>query len=548
MVGFFKKYRFKLYFFALFLFSFDVDLSSQNLDSALTILDVYLDDSESYIKEKEIKISTLHKSVTKHFSQQDKLIQYYTELYDEYKSYKYDSAFYYASKTQEIAAISGDANELAKSSLRLMFCYLSSGLFKESFDLSKEIDISKCNTETCLMYYKTLARLYYDMADYNRVEPFRESYIRKGLEYSKMALGLLKPESSEYLSSVALYNLKLKDYPEAIDNFNKALRNNKNLREIAINASSLGYIYTLTNEYDKAAINIINAAIADIQSSTKETVALRLLATLLYEKKQDINRAYKYIKVALDDASVYNARHRKIEIGQILPIIEKERINTVEKQRNLLMWLFVSVSILFVLFLISTLIIYSQLKKIKDARIIIEEQNERLQHANQKLNDVNNIKDKYIGIFLFNLLENISKIEHIYRIIQRSLKTKSYEELAKIFKESDLEIERENMYKSFDVTFLKLFPNYIEEYAKLFHKDEFPEKEKLSINSVMTIEMRIFALIRLGIFESEKIAKFLNYSVHTINTYKTKVKNKSWVQNEQFEHKIMEIKSVKTDS
>ena len=532
-----------------FIFSwlvFAFSIQSQNLDSALTVLDTYLDDSEHYIKEKESKISSLHISVTKHFSQPDKLIQNYTALYDEYKSYKYDSAFYYASKTQEIAAISGDVNELAKSSLRLMFCYLSSGLFKESFDLSKEIDISKCNTETCLMYYKTLARLYYDMADYNRVEPFRESYIRKGLEYSKMALGLLKPESSEYLSSVALYNLKLKDYPEAIDNFNKALINNKNLREIAINASSLGYIYTLTNEYDKAAIKIIDAAIADIQSSTKETVALRLLATLLYEKKQDIDRAYKYIKVALDDASVYNARHRKIEIGQILPIIEKERITTVEEQRNLLIWMFSLVFVLFVMFLVSTIIINKQLKKIKIARQTIEEQNTKLLGINAKLTETSSIKDKYIGNFFYNIYQNISNLEHIYRLVNKKLSTKSYDELAKSFKQSDLEHERENMYKSFDETFLNLFPNFIEEYEKLFTPEELERSQKHT-NS-LNIEMRIFALIRLGVYESEKISKFLNYSVHTINTYKTKVKNKSWVQNEQFEAKIMEIRSVKTDS
>jgi tetratricopeptide (TPR) repeat protein len=382
------------------------------------------------------------------------------------------------------------------------------------------------------------------MADYNRVEPFRENYIHKGLEYSKMALSLLKPESSEYLGSVALYNLKLKDYPEAIDNFNKALINNKNLREIAINASSLGYIYTLTNEYDKAAIKIIDAAIADIQSSTKETVALRLLATLLYEKKQDIDRAYKYIKVALDDASVYNARHRKIEIGQILPIIEKERITTVEEQRNLLIWMFSLVFVLFVMFLVSTIIINKQLKKIKIARQTIEEQNTKLLNINAKLTETSSIKDKYIGNFFYNIYQNISNLEHIYRSANKKLTTKNYDELAKSFKQSDLEHKRENMYKSFDETFLNLFPNFIEEYEKLFTPEELEHSHKHT-NS-LNIEMRIFALIRLGVYESEKISKFLNYSVHTINTYKTKVKNKSWVQNEQFEARIMEIRSVKS--
>jgi len=518
--------------------------NAQNLDSAFIQLDKYISKSDYYIQQKETDINKLHKAIEINHHQSTNLIDTYSKLYEEYKSYKYDSAFYYASKTREIAAITGKPDEIAKSMLRLCFCYLSSGLFKESYDLSREIDISACDTVTKLMYYKTMARLYYDMADYNRVEPFRENYIKKGLEYSKNALEFIDPDSSEFLSSLALYNLKLRDYPAAIENFNKALHNNTNLREIAINASSLGYIYTLTNEYDKATINIIEAAIADIKSSTKETVALRLLATLLYEKRYDIGRAYKYIKVALDDASVYNARHRKIEIGQILPIIEKERIDTVERQRNLLIWLFSSVFILFVLFLISTIIINKQLKKIKVARQTIEDQNAKLLQVNLKLTEANSIKDKYIGNFFYNIYQNISNLERIYRLVNRKISSKSFDDLAKSFKQSDLEHERDNMYKSFDETFLNLFPDFIEEYEKLFNPEELEHSHKHT--NKLNIEMRIFALIRLGVYESEKIAGFLNYSVHTINTYKTKVKNKSWVANDQFEHKIMEIKSVKS--
>jgi len=102
------------------------------------------------------------------------------------------------------------------------------------------------------------------------------------------------------------------------------------------------------------------------------------------------------------------------------------------------------------------------------------------------------------------------------------------------------------MYTTFDQTFLKLFPDFTNEYKLLFPPEEVTH---MGIeNGSLTIEMRIFALIRLGIIESEKISKFLNYSIHTVNTYKTKVKNKSIIQNELFEQKIMEIKSIKSET
>ena len=272
---------------------------------------------------------------------------------------------------------------------------------------------------------------------------------------------------------------------------------------------------------------------------------MRLLASQLYVRNRDINRAYQYIKIALDDAVIYNARHRKIEIGSILPIIEKERINAVENQRNTLIWLFSLVFILFVSFLGATLIIYKQLKKIKNARQIIQSQNEKLLMVNTDLEEANNIKDKYLGNFFYINYQYLDKIERMYRLINRKIVLKQYDELAKSFKESDLLLERKNMYKSFDETFLRLFPEFLHEYKQMFPADEWETMK--SPNEDLTIEMRIFALIRLGVHESEKIAKFLNYSVNTINTYKSKVKNKSNIQNEMFEKKIMEIKYGKSD-
>lgn len=521
-------------------------LQAKNPDSTFIELDKYISRSGYYIELKENHIRNIKSKLRTSSNISYEQLHHYATLFEDYRSYKYDSAYSYAIKTLDLANRLNDPEKVIEAKVRLVFCFLSSGLFKEAFDIVKDVDVDNVRPSVKVKYYKIIARLYYDMADYNGVEPFRSQYIEKGNYYSQLAIALIPSNTVEYWSALGLMKMKQKDYYGSIDAFKEVLRESVDNHEYAIAASSLGYINSLTNQHEEAAMNFVKAAIADIKSATKETVALRNLATLLYQSHGDINQANKYIKLALDDANFYNARHRKIEISSILPIIEKERFDSIERQRNLLIWLVLSVTVLFIMFLGATLIIRKQLKKLKIARLTIEEQNERVLLTNTELNEANRIKDKYIGHFFYVNYQYIDKLERMYRLINRKMALKQYDEFAKLFKESDIILERENMYVSFDHTFLKLFPDFIQEYKLLFPPDEVAHME--IENGNLTVEMRIFALIRLGVNESEKISKFLNYSINTINTYKTKVKNKSIVHNELFEQKIMEIRSVKSDS
>lgn len=304
----------------------------------------------------------------------------------------------------------------------------------------------------------------------------------------------------------------------------------------------MGFMYGSMGDRQRGMYYLIQASIYDIKSATKEAVAMQNLANLLYETG-DVTRANRYVRIAMEDANFYNARHRKIQISAILPIIEKEHLQMVENQRNSLVVFASVVTLMFILVLVSTIIIYKQVKKLRRAKRTIQSQNKNLQSANSKLVEANEIKDEYIVQSLYGKSEYIDRLEILYRTISRKLKARQFDDINSYLKESDLKKERENMYSSFDQTFLRLFPDFIEEYNHLFRPEDVIA---VDLNKGLTPELRIFALIRLGIHESERIAKFLDYSVNTINTYKTKVKNKSIVPNEQFEQKIMEIKTVRT--
>jgi len=298
--------------------------------------------------------------------------------------------------------------------------------------------------------------------------------------------------------------------------------------------------------------------------ATKETSAIRQLAELLFEQG-DIQRAYSYATLALDDANFYNARQRKIEVGRILPIIEAGRFDIIKQQKDKLLIYAAIISILFILFMVSTLIILKQKKGLNSARLLILKQNTDLLESNrqlteiqtkiskqnmdllqinERLKEVHRIKDEYIGYFFSTNSAYLDKTEDFRKMVVRKIKNRQFDELIELTAVTDLRKEREEMFNLFDQIFMKLFPDFVTRYNQLFKAEE---QVTIKTDGMLTPEIRIFALIRLGITESERIANFLDFSLSTVKNYKTKAKNRSLVPNELFEHKIMEIESVKTD-
>lgn len=514
-----------------------------NIDSLLIDLDRTLSIKDTFFNEKAVRIQHIYNNLKRNSINQNSLELYkvYNNLFTEYESFIYDSAFKYAQLLNNTAIALNDKGKVADSKLKLGFVLMSSGLFKEAIDTLKSIDHESFNKSSKAEYYATLARAYYDLADYNRDDYYSKIYSREGIKYNEIACKLVVSNSLNYWSYESLRRMKNNDIEGAKDAFELQLGKFKlDDHQYAIATSSLGYIYTILGNDNKAIEMLIKAAIADIKASTKETVALRNLSNLLY-RKGDVKTAYRYIKLALDDATFYNARHRKIEIASILPIIEGEKLNTVEKQKSQLTTYSIVISILVIVVLIFIIIIFRQLNKLKLAKQQIQDTNNTLLETNHKLLEANKIKDEYIGYFFNVNSDYINKIEKFQRDVNRKLTTHQVDDIKNILNNIDLKKEREELFHSFDKVFLKLFPDFVNEFNALFKEED---KIVLKEDELLNTDLRIFALIRMGISDNEKIAKILEYSVNTIYTYKTKTKNKSVVPNEEFEKRIMAIKSV----
>jgi tetratricopeptide (TPR) repeat protein len=508
----------------------------QDYSSLIEELDKTLDSKDSYIllKQKSIqkKKDTLQTyKVAGNLSQQ---IEVSLDLVNEYQSFVYDSAQLYVNKAKELAIQINNVRLISQIKIRQGFVLLSAGLFREAMDTLKSVNRGLLNDSLKSILYATLARTYYDIADYVGDPVYRTEYIARGNVYIDSALIFAAPNTNEFWAIKSLERMKMSDWLGAKQVFEYWMNNyTLSMHQYAIATSSLAYIYHMTGYSNLAIEYFTRAAINDVKYATMETVALRNLANLFYEKGEE-KRAYRYITEALNQASYYNARHRQFEIGQILPIIDRGRMDVIQKQRDKIGVFSIFISVFLVALIIALIVNLISFRRLSLARHTIRKQNDNLIEANK-------IKDEYIANFFNQNSEYIEKIENLQKWVSRMVATKQFNMLKKIPEHINIQHERDILYERFDKIFLKLFPNFVKEFNSLLIDGE---QIQLKDNQLLNPDLRIYAMIRIGIQDNEKIASFLNYSVNTIYTYKTKMKNKAKCSPEQFNQKIMEIKSI----
>ena len=530
------------------------------IETLLLQLDSTIAQAGKFSRQKEKSIAGLRSSAEQ---KKTVIVQYqlFKHLYLQYQSYKYDSAHLYANKMVVAAEQLKNKNLLSEAKSAQAFSCISAGLYKEAAEISASIDSTSLSPDYKTRLYAFLAVSNLNFADFSGGEPYRTHYRALSRRFSQLEMsGLQKNSAQKLFAEIRIAQLD-NDFPKAISLSEKFLRTtHPDLHNQAIVLSTLGYFYEVQRDTLKAMQCFAQAAIADIQSATKETSAIRQLAELLY-KHGDVQRAYAYATFALNDANFYNARQRKIEVGQILPIIEAGRFEIIQNQRNKLVVSLIAISLLLLAFGVAVVIIQRQKKRLNaagklildqnielqnsnsqlmEAQQLLNEKNEHLQHTNERLNEANRIKEEYIGYFFNNNLAYVEKMDELRKMVARKVRAGQHEELLKLPAAAENRREREELFALFDRIFLSLFPDFVERYNDLFN-----EENRLEVTqNILPAELRIFALIRLGITSSDRIATFLDFSLSTVKNYKTKARNRSRIPNELFEQKIMEIGSA----
>jgi hypothetical protein len=488
--------------------------------------------------------------------------QYQLALYEEYRIFKFDTAFFYAKQLEQTAARLNDPLRIAEAHTKLAFVLLSAGMFKEADETMNSIRITGQPDSLKAVFFLTKGRFYYDLADYTNDEFFYPGYFKQAGDYLDSALAIYPRQSFEYIYYSGLRQMKMGDLNGAFKNFQLLIQGGAlTEHELALTASTLSFIYFTKRDNDSAIHFQVRAAIADIRSSTKETFAVLNLSQMLFEKA-DFNRASRYIRKAVDDATFYGARQRKIQVSTILPIIQSSEINYIKRQRQLWIIYGAVVSVVVVLFALMLLIIRRQNKRLKQAKKEISEAHAQLHNVNGKLTllntelqqvnanlldtnarleESNKIKEEYVGYFFTQDAQFFQKFEKLKNAIEEKIHYGKFNEIRYITNAINLKTEKAELVKSFDKAFLKLFPRFVEEFNALLEEDN---RIKLQEGEILNTDLRIYALLRLGIRENEKIAEILEYSVKSIYAYKTRIRNRARVPKEDFDRLVMEIRSA----
>jgi len=510
------------------------------IDSLLKELNKEMAKSATYDSIKLLGIDSIKH--LRHAAGNDPAQQYHLcqQLYNAYKVFNFDSAFIYAQQLQQLAGQLHDPVLITAARIKLGYVLLSSGMFTETAAFVNAIDATDTPDSIRIEFYLMKSRLYFDLADYNQDKYFTPSYIKQASLYIDSALHLMKPGTFEYRYNKGLQLFKLGNIPAALAIYPNLDQPGISGRQLAVSACTLGSIYEAANNKDTAITLMIRSAIADIRTSTKETMASYSLATLLFERG-DVKNASHCIERAISEAVFYGARQRKVMVSSILPIIEHERINTAEERtRSLLIYASI-VTLLLVALVILAITVFRQVQKLKAAQLIITAANLRQQEINNQLLEANKIKEEYVG-YCFNINATyIGKIEKLKQQLEQKLSDNKPSELKYLVNSINIRQEREELFTNFDRVFLKIFPHFVAAFNTFFDKDN---QVVLKENELLNTDIRIFALIRIGINDNEKIARILEYSVNTIYAYKTRIKKRALIPSEEFENQIMSIKAL----
>ena len=525
---------------------------SSRADSLLLKLDQAIKERPIYMEQKELKLVELKRQLHRQIPDEERFAILGT-LLDEYRSFNTDSALHMAEEREQIAIRLGNREYIDNARMNKADVLGMTGMYKEVMDLMRNIHIDRLPVDIHPYYYHIYRTVYGLMADYAVTAYEKKLYTELTDKYRDSLLLVNKDNLLIHtLIQSDQYNVR-NEYDKAIRLLTDYLALQKDYEhDVAICAYTLSESYRLKGDKEKEKEYLIVSAMADMKTAVREYISLRKLAVLLYQEG-DIERAYSYVKICMEDAAACNARLRKLEILEIFPIINDAYQQKTEKQQEQMKWALVSISLLSLFLLLAIFYVYKQMKKVAAARREVIDANKRLKELNDELHlsnaqlkEANHsiaensyLKEEYIGRYMDQCSVYLEKMDNYRRSLGKIAATGNVEELYKNIKSSKfIEGELKEFYTNFDNTFLQLFPTFVEDFNALLADDE---QISLKAGERMNTELRIFALIRFGITDSVKIAQFLRYSVTTIYNYRTKVRNKAAGDRDLLEQEVMTI-------
>ena len=530
-----------------------------DMESRFKEIDQAIKESPQYVAQREAKIAVARRAF-----EQSNGSQKYEEgyrLFELYRPFVSDSAIYFLHQCIDLAEQAGDRSAAVQCRAQLAIRCTNIGLYDEALNILDSIQLTGKEEELALgTYYEAYNNVYSELSYYTRLEDMRRMYQQKEKHYERLMFEHL-PATSETCF------LRREQIAQNEGDLQESMRiNDEWLRTVEPGSHPYAMValyryieYKLQRDTTQMMYCLTESVLADIRNAAMDQGSMWELANELM-LRGDNKRASSYISYTCDCANRYGSRQRNWQIAPLLSQIAKNYKEQSERTTSQLWVAVAAISVLALLLLGALFFVHRRNKQIAAARNALKDSNAQLSVVNSQLSvqkdelaalntqlstlnaqltESNRVKEEYIGRFMSLCSQYIDKLDNYRKMVNRKMKNKELDELYRISKSTELkEKELEELYENFDTVFLHLFPNFIDDFNALLQPEmQFHPKEE----NRLTTDIRIFALIRLGIEDSSKIAEFLHYSVNTIYNYRARIKNGALHNREQFEKQVKEL-------
>ena len=524
-------------------------IQAQELRTLLLELDKCVEKKETYRAERHERIDSLRQQVET--VQGAQLLEVYEAMYQTYSHFQTDSALFYLDKMNQLTELQEDPQKRTWVALNMAEQLAIMGAYSDAEDKVKKLNTTDMNQEERTRYYHVCRTIYGWMADYMSSTPSLSKELRHKTDLYRDSI--ISTDTDPLSRDIVradhlLANGKRDEAKQLIENYLPHAEKEQKSYVHYI----LSEIYRQQNNSTEQMRHLALVAIEDLKRGVTEYAALPLLATKLKEQGE-VERAYNYLFCSMEDANFCNAKLRTMEISEVFPIIEKSYKQKERLARQTERGLLLGVSVMTIMLVLVVLYLRSQMHKLSQTRQqlsvandqleqanrLLGQRNDTLQESNTMLQQMDRVKEEYIALFLDRCRTYLSALEKYRKSLLKLAKSNQSAELMKKLKDDTLiEEEQQKLYNEFDEAFLDLHPHFVERFNALLRPEErLTPKRHERLNT----ELRIFALIRLGVTDTAQIAQFLDYSMPTIYNYRSRIRSKSIYPKEEFEEKLMEL-------
>lgn len=519
-----------------FLF-FITSVQAQNFDSLFQVLDLSIKERPTALARKENRIFQLKEYLSRSSSEEDKY-NLLKQIVEEYQTYKIDSALYYSNKCLNTAILLGREDYIVQSRLKIAYFLSFLHLFHESFQILKAMDFAKFPVSDQKEYLWTIILVYHNQLRSLESRYFRESYHSEILKYCDVYFEIETQHTFQYLSLLAYKHYIVNDFKSAELIVKQILKREdlSDSQRVETLFNLAGIYLGLGNDYiDDSKRALIEAAILCNKMVFTKKPPLLQLALLIAE--EDYLRASKYIDIALKDASVFSLDHKNAVREKTYNAIQDIYYREIDRQKEILQFVLVIIFILCLIIMSITFVLFQKNKTLIQTR-------KKLILANHKLNESNRIKEVYISHFLNQYSSYIDKMTEIQRYMIRLINAGHPTNVIKkeIISTIDTKQDLNDFFSDFDRSILELFPSFVQEVNQLLQTDKAYKirNGQEGLTEKLNTELRILALLRLGIYDNKEIASFFRFTVQTVYNYRSKAKSRA-IDELSFEKNVKNI-------